>query len=87
MISVKRLSKKGPDVYGRRIKFTEKLVGKICQPVLFLFRGKDNIPAFLHRGVQSLNEKVCKVIILRQAFKKYRSDIRAQQKIDDNIIF
>ena len=48
-------------------------------PAGFVFvPGKDNIPAFLHRGVQSLNEKVCKVIILRQAFKKkYRSDIRA----------
>ena len=55
---------------------------------LFLFRGKDNIHAFLHRGVQSLNEKVCKVIILRQAFKKSTVQIFArQQKIDDNIIF
>ena len=64
------------------------MVGKICQPVLFLFRGKDNIPAFLHRGVQSLNEKVCKVIILRQALKKSTVQIFArQQKIDDNIIF
>ena len=63
------------------------MVGKICQPVLFLFRGKDNIPAFLHRGVQSLNEKVGKVIILRQAFKKSTVQIFArQQKIDDNII-
>ncbi len=64
------------------------MVGKICQPVLFFCSGEKTIYLLSCIVVFRASMKKCKVIILRQAFKKSTVQIFArQQKIDDNIIF